>query len=415
MAIDQDLPVTTVGVQALHRQPASPGAGPEQRVREPAVSSTPESAPGGRAVPAVTEAEQVCELVRRSADLDLHTQPGPQLASLIRTIFGLEAVAIFDGDLEETYESGNWFPGFEESIRNIFIFETVSDDRETGLVRRVLRVRNLPIGALLLRGALEEITSDNIASLVSISFDRYHALAKELRLQSAREAERLRTTVLDNLAHAYKTPLTVIQAASSGLVEMGHLTPPQSAMVTLIAEQTEMLAGLTTRLLRTARLENHTLHTESVAILSLIEDAVAAAREQLGGTPVTVAVARENLTVAGDRPLLQAMLTQLVDNAGKYAMAGTPVTIEAAEGAQAVLLSVHNVGPVIPEGDRERIFDRYFRCCAPGHHAPGTGIGLSIARHAAQAHGGDVWVRSDAQHGTTFFASIPTAQPGAQA
>jgi signal transduction histidine kinase len=57
--------------------------------------------------------------------------------------------------------------------------------------------------------------------------------------------------------------------------------------------------------------------------------------------------------------------------------------------------------------DRERIFDRYYRSSGYANRAPGTGIGLSVAKRAAQIHGGYVWVTSDEQEGTTFFAAIP--------
>jgi K+-sensing histidine kinase KdpD len=71
-----------------------------------------------------------------------------------------------------------------------------------------------------------------IASVVAITFDRYHALANESRTESARQTEQLRTTVLDSLAHAYKTPLTVIGAASEGLSATGNLSPAQAGLVT---------------------------------------------------------------------------------------------------------------------------------------------------------------------------------------
>jgi two-component system, OmpR family, sensor histidine kinase KdpD len=365
--------------------------------------------------PAGPEAQRLCDLVRESAQLDLHQKPGPQMAALIRLIFGVEAVAIFDADLNEIYRTGEWFADPEEAVRNICVFETVRDEPETGLIRRVLRVGHMPIGALLVRGELFESTSNSIASLIAISFDRYHSLANEMRVESEKRAEQLRTTVLDSLAHAYKTPLTAIRAASTGLAEMGGLNAAQSELVALIGEQAEELNGLTTRLLQTARLESQTLRPEPVAIAPLIEDVVAGAREQLAGFSVKVAIARDNLTVVGDRSVLRAMLMQFVDNAGKYGSAGTTVTIEAGEQPAAVLLSVHNLGPAIPATDRERIFDRYFRCTATEQQAPGSGIGLSVARQAALAHGGDVWVTSDPVSGTTFFASLPNAPRGAQA
>jgi two-component system sensor histidine kinase KdpD len=342
-------------------------------------------------------------------------KPGLQLASLIQSIFAVEAVAVFDADLNETYTVGEWFADPEQSVRNICVFETVRDDPETGLARRVLRVREMPIGALQLRGELSASTSSTLAALIAVTFDRYHSLANEMRMESAKKTEQLRTTVLDSLAHAYKTPLTAIRAASSGLAEMGNLSPAQSNLVALIEEQTEVLNQLTTRLLKTARLDAQALQLERVAIAPLIDDVVAAAREQLGGVRVEVSVVQEDLSILCDRSLLRAMLTQFVDNAAKYAEAGTTVTITATEQSSALVLSVHNRGPAIPTADYERVFDRYFRSAFAATQASGTGIGLSVAKQAALAHGGDVWVTSDTNRGTTFFASLPSAPSRVQA
>jgi two-component system sensor histidine kinase KdpD len=353
-------------------------------------------------------AEKLWVFTRDTTQLDLHREPGPQLASLVKSIFAIEAVAIFDADLHNVYQSGEWFSDLENVVRNIYFFETMTEDPETGLTRRVLRIGNLPIGALLLRGEISSLTSDAIASLVAITFDRYHSHANVSRTESARQAEELRTTVLDSLAHAYKTPLTAIRAASTGLSEMGYLTPAQYELVALIDEQSGVLSDLTTRLLRTARLEAHdlTLRPETVAVTPLIDDLVASFRERLDDICVKISVSREDLTILCDRDLLVTLLTQYVDNARKYSTAGSTVTILVTELPGEIVFSVHNVGPVIPAADHERIFDRYFRCPVSANKVPGTGIGLSVAKRAAQAHGGDVWLTSDGDKGTTFFASL---------
>lgn len=355
------------------------------------------------------ELNALSHLIADTTQLDLHRKPGAQLAERIRVALRLEAVAIFDADLQETYQAGTWWPDVENKIRNICIFETVRDDLAAGLCQRVLRIGGLPIGGLLLRGPADPATVDSVAALVAITFDRYHSYANESRIESARQAERLRTTVLDHLAHAYKTPLTAIRAASSGLAETGQYTPAQSALLTLIDEQTQLLNQLTTRLLQTARLEAHDLelHTEPVSVLSLVEEAVAEAREHIPSMRIHIAVTPEDMVLQGDRSLLRALLTQLVDNAGKYGQAEATITIRAAQRSRAVLLTVHNFGPPIPAEDQERIFERFFRVTGSSQLASGTGVGLSIARHAAQVHGGDVWVTSDARNGTTFYASIP--------
>jgi signal transduction histidine kinase len=74
-----------------------------------------------------------------------------------------------------------------------------------------------------------------------------------------------------------------------------------------------------------------------------------------------------------------------------------------------VIFSVHSFGSVIPMADRERIFDRYYRSSTHANRASGTGIGLSVAKRVALIHSGYVWVTSEEQEGTTFFAAIPDA------
>jgi two-component system sensor histidine kinase KdpD len=378
--------------------------------RRPASASAKTAPPLPVAGPNHAEAEQLCTFIRETTKLNPHSKPGPQLVGLVLSIFPVESVAIFDADLHEVYRAGEWFDDVTDVLQNICIFETVSDDPETGLSRRVLQMGNLPIGALLLRGETRDRMATAIASVVAITFDRYHAFANESRTESARKTEQLRTTVLDSLAHAYKTPLTAIGVASEGLSAAGSLSPSQAGLVALIEEQTMLLSRLTTRLLKTARLQasDMTPHIEKVGIVPLLEDVVASLQEQLGLVSVRLAIARDDLSIHCDRSLLVALLTQYVDNAAKYGVAGSTVTIGAAEHATEVIFSVHSFGPVIPRADFERIFDRYYRSSIASNKVPGTGIGLSVAKRTAQAQGGRVWVTSDVEKGTTFYASLPT-------
>ena len=351
-----------------------------------------------------------CTLIQDTTRLDPHRKPGHALAALIQSLFQLDSVAIFDDDLQEVYATGEWFDDLRDELQNVCIFQTLSDDPETGLSRRALRMGNLSIGAMMLRGEARDEMASAIASVVAITFDRYHALANESRTESARQTEQLRTTVLDSLAHAYKTPLTVIGAASEGLGALGTLTPAQSGLVAQITEQASLLNRLTTRLLKTARLQASEMipRAVKVGIAPLLEDVVASLADQLNPFRVRVTLSRDDLSLYCDRNLLVALLTQYIDNAAKYGTAGSAVTINAAEHAAEVIFSVHSIGPVIPASDFERIFDRYYRSSAASNRAPGTGIGLSIARRTAQAQGGHVWVASDVEKGTTFYASLPT-------
>jgi two-component system sensor histidine kinase KdpD len=369
---------------------------------------------------AMARMRRVYELTRQTLDMDLHVEPGPRLASLVHEIFELDAVALFDADLQDVYEAGHWNSSPLEMVQNVYHFGTSDDDRATGISRRVVLLGSVPIGSLLLKGDTTPVTNSAIAALIAITFDRYRALANESRIEAERGAEQLRATVLDSLAHDYKTPLTAIRAASTGLSEMGRLTPAQTELVNLIDEQATLLNDLTTRLLTTARLESAdgdegapglALEIAPQSVQSLIDEAVENLAEHSAGVNVVVRVPDETLILDCDRRLLLMLLAQYLDNACKYADFDSTVTVRAEESGSEVVFSVHSYGPVIPMADRERIFDRYFRSSASSTHASGTGIGLSIAKRAALAHGGSVWVSSDEAEGTTFFAALPGHTP----
>lgn len=349
------------------------------------------------------------EFTRRTLQMNLHVEPGAQLAELVHEIFALEAVVVFDADLHETYQAGFWPDNPQEIAQNVYYFETSDDDPEAGMSRRVVRLGNVPIGSFVVRGEINPLTSNAIASLIAITFDRYRAFANESRIETERRTEQLRATVLDSLAHAYKTPLTAIRAASTGLSEMGKLSAAQADLVSLIDEQTGLLNDLTARLLTTARLDagEVTIHAEPVGVATLIDEVVASLGDRLASMKTAIDLPDENLTVCCDRQLMVMLLTQYIDNACKYSIYGTTITIRAVKVKGEVIFSVHSFGPVIPIADRERIFDRYFRSSTSSNRAAGTGIGLSVAKRVASIHGGHVWVASDEEEGTTFYAAIP--------
>jgi two-component system sensor histidine kinase KdpD len=273
-----------------------------------------------------------------------------------------------------------------------------------------VRLGTVPVGSLMVRGETTPLVNNAIASLIAITFDRYRAFANESRIETERRTEQLRATVLDSLAHEYKTPLTAIRAASTGLGEMGHLSQGQAELVALIDEQTGLLGELTTRLLTTSRLDagEVAINAETVGVASLVEEVVASLRDRLASMKVSVEMPDDNLELCCDRQLLVMLLTQYIDNACKYSIFGTMITIRVVRQNAEAIFSVHSYGPVIPMADRERIFDRYYRSSTYSNRAPGTGIGLSVAKRVALIHGGYVWVTSEELEGTTFFAAIPS-------
>ena len=362
-----------------------------------------------KAVAHRAEMEQLYELSRSSLLLDLRQPQGPQLAVLIQRIFNARAVALYDLNLSRQDRMGDWEAGEEDLARECYLRDASQDDASTQTWQRILRAGPGSVGALVVRGKLSSLVVDALASLAAIAMDRHKWFDKEERTETAKKGEQLSATVMDALAHEFKTPLTAVQTASSGLLELGGLTEPQRDLVTLIDGEAVRLNILCTQLLKAAKLEAKQagLETAEVNLLDLVSEVLASHPTEGERNSIQVAVEDPSLTVRADRELLAMILTQYIDNARKYSTAGTPIEIAARARHSEILISVHNFGSTIRIEDRERIFERFYRSPELKDAVPGTGIGLSVVRKAAEAHHGHVWVISDDKQGTTFFFSLP--------
>ncbi len=356
-----------------------------------------------------TAMEQLYELSRSTLLINLHQAPGPQLTQLIQRIFAAESVAIFDAHSGRCDLAGTWGPDEEGLAKESYLAQADDEDYATHTYRRLLRAGNDSIGAIAIRGEVGRLVLDALASLTAVTLDRCVVFTKESEVEAAHQSERLRAAVLDSLAHAVKTPLTAIQAATDGLSEVGKLNPAQEELLSLIEDEAGKLNMLSVRLLQTAELEAADLSVakDEIAVRDLVESVLEEQRGRMSGHPVEVAVADAGLTVRGDRDLLSMALTQFLDNAAKYSFDGTAVKVSAWESHAEVMLAVHNFGPAIPLNDRERIFQRFYRSEGTRRLAAGTGIGLSTVMMAAEAHRGHVWVISNSEEGTTFYLSLP--------
>jgi two-component system sensor histidine kinase KdpD len=356
------------------------------------------------------EVEKLYELSRRILFLDRRLTIGPQIVALIQEIFRTESVALFDAALARLDATGSGADGLEQLARSAYFQDSTLEGADAHTWAHVLRLGSRPVGAIAIRGPeLGRLTIVPIASLAAIALERARSFEKESRAEASHQTEQLRTAVLDALAHAFKTPLTAIRTASSGLLEAGRLSTDDTELAALIDEQAEHLNRLTSELLQMARIDaaEVRLRRECVSVLTLIEDVLARYGEQLRGRRLEVSDSASLLEVQGDRKILLAALEQFVDNASKYSTPGSPISVTAEENLGEIVIAIHNEGPPVRPADRERIFERFYRAEESRHRAPGTGLGLSIAKKAAEAHGGRTWVVSEERTGTTFYFALP--------
>ena len=321
-------------------------------------------------------ATKLYELSRAILLVDQRRPLEEQLAALIREIIQVEVVALsFNAE-----EASSAAQGADRQVSS-----------------RPLRIGSSVIGSISVRGWEDDPPlADAVASLTALAVERVRAVQRESRADTERDTERLRTAVLDGLAHGFKTPLTAIQTASSGLLAIGQSDPTQTELVSIIDEQAMLLNEMTTKLLKTASLDRREMQLQrsEVSLAALLDEVIA-------GQDTAVRKRMQVKTETGmapcsiDAELIRLAMTQLIDNAAKYSEIGAPITVGIEQSKEENIVTVESKGvPIRPE-ERERIFERFYRGVNVLHGPAGTGLGLSIVRKAALAHGGRVSVQVD--------------------
>jgi two-component system, OmpR family, sensor histidine kinase KdpD len=353
--------------------------------------------------------QKLYELSQNILLLDRQEPVDQQLAGLIQTTLQVKGVALWNAYDLHLCRSGAC-EITDDEVRSTYFTERNEDDSPTATSRRVLRSGTRSIGSLVICGhSLDDDSINATASLTAVAIERARSFSAESSAEAARESEQLRSTVLDGLAHAFKTPLTTIRSSSSGLLEMGTLSGTEKKLVILIDQHADHLNELTTRLLRTARIDSADLKVkrERIDLTQLIQDTVEEASQERGAHTVNLQSRVQRSTVWADKQLLKMALFQVLDNAAKYGGPDSSITIDVQEEQAETLISIRNEGSFIPPEEREKIFKRFYRSPGSDRRASGTGIGLSVVKHVTEAHQGRAWVNSDLHTGTTFFLTLP--------
>jgi two-component system sensor histidine kinase KdpD len=232
--------------------------------------------------------------------------------------------------------------------------------------------------------------------------------------EAARQSEKFKATLLDAVAHEFKTPLTSIKAATSAILTSPSITAEQQQeLLTIISQEADRLSRLMKEAFHLARVESGKLHLSRSrnSIPDLIREALKQT-PSLNGKPVTTSYSSSLPLIDVDAELFVVALKQLADNAAKYSPPGTPVRIAAEASADSVWIRVHNQGPGLSESDRSLVFERFYRS-SENREIPGTGIGLAIARDIVMAHGGFMDVESGPGMGTEFSIRLPLEKENA--
>ncbi|HMI49252.1 MAG TPA: ATP-binding protein [Gemmatimonadaceae bacterium] len=229
------------------------------------------------------------------------------------------------------------------------------------------------------------------------------------RAEALREADKLKDALLASLSHDLRTPLTTIKALAHELQPLGD------ERTLIIEEQADRLNRLVTDLLDVARLDGGALPLDIQ--VNAADDLLGAVVQHVSGRPD-----RNRLKVALDDPAALSfgrfdfvhslrILTNLVDNALKYAPVDTPVEVTGGVDNEAIVFRVSDRGVGVPEAERDRMFTPFYRPAGRVADAGSAGLGLSIARRLAEAQRGTLSYNDRQGGGAVFELRLPAAEP----
>lgn len=238
---------------------------------------------------------------------------------------------------------------------------------------------------------------DQLAITFNQMLNRIQALLTEIKEMS------------DNIAHDLRSPITRIRGNAEVTLTSGKSLSEYESMAANTIEECDRLLEMINTMLMISK-------TESGTDKFLIEDIdigilVRRACELFGPTAEDKAVelsceVPEGIHLLGNPPMIQRMLSNLIDNAVKYTLSGGLVNIAVTENTAQVFITIKDTGTGIAPIHQSRIFERFYRC-DQSRSQTGIGLGLSLARAIARAHGGDITVVSAPNQGSTFTVALP--------
>jgi len=235
-----------------------------------------------------------------------------------------------------------------------------------------------------------------------------------LLFQDLTELRNLQTTrreLIGNISHELRTPLAGIKAMVETLRD-GAINDKEAAgdFLARIDNEVDRLTQLVAELTELSRIETGKaeLKKEAVDLNQLIDEVIAQFSPQVERQKL--AISRESAAdlhpVPADRDRVRQVIANLVHNAIKFTPAGGGITITTRALEESVVVDVADTGIGIPREDLTRVFERFYKG-DKARAGEGTGMGLAIAKHVVEAHGGSIWVRSEEGKGSTFSFSLP--------
>ena len=260
---------------------------------------------------------------------------------------------------------------------------------------------------------------DSLSDQAALAIERIRLADEADRARIAGETEKLRSALLTSISHDLRTPLASIMGSATSLKQYraSLSEADQNELLRTVQEEAERLNHFIANLLDMTRLESGALapRRESVDVGDVVGSVLRRVAKLLPPSRVRLELGESLPMVQLDPVLFEQVLFNLLDNAAKYTPPDSMVTIRATADSKVVHIEVMDEGEGLPDTEREKVFDKFYRVRAADRKRAGTGLGLSIARGFMEAMGGTITAAnrtdlSEVGHsGAVFTLTLPVA------
>ena len=235
---------------------------------------------------------------------------------------------------------------------------------------------------------------DALVDQGALAIERVQLVEDMDRVKRTVESDRLRAALLTSISHDLKTPLSSVLGAASTLRDLssGLTDAEKGDLLATVIEESERLNRFIANLLDMTKLESGAVMPNAMRqdIGEIVGSALRRAGKMLAGHKVSLDLAADLPMLELDAVLFEQVLFNLLDNAAKYAPAGTTISIRTLRDRDSILLDIADEGDGIPPTELESIFDKFYRVQKGDHVRPGTGLGLAISRGFVEAMRGTI-------------------------